>query len=1128
MKKMFKSAALFMAATITASVIPMGVAAEELTVHGTLKPGYTIVGSYDGNAEISWYRCEESADEGEFLETSNEYRLKNADGGKYIKCVASVDGETISSDTVLIDLPLKKYSRGDAIGGTSKTNAIYKFSIADDDATDYILLDGSADDNSKFFVMTADFFGNHSFDTSGTNALFDPNNKNNVANWLNNTFKTDGVGGKKLPDVILNYIDYNHEWLTDAVKDGDDYLTTCGLSFISADEAVKYAGKYGYNEFNNNRWWTRSTVNLADGRRVPAPMDTNGNIWGTGAGDNTPKVRPVFWLGRDFFKNVALDFDSLGEEVKKMLSATYEKSELESLYSESQLVSMGYAPKPDESLTVSDVLINGTVKPGYTLSGSYTWTNEIAENEDGSIYRWYRCENAEDDGEIIGSGISYTLTNADGGKRIRFEVIPKNENAVFGSSCKSSAIEIDKPITKLSRTDNIGGSSVTNPIYKFTALDDSTTEYILLDVADDSNSKFYVMTSGFFGNRAFDTGNSSVFDPSNEKNIANWLNNTFRTDGIGGKKLPDFILNNIDYTHQWLTDAVVGGNDYLTTCGISLISIDEAIKYAGKYGYNEFNNNRWWTRSSVNLPDGRTVPAPMDTNGKIWGTGATDNTPKIRPVFWLGEDFFKTVAMDIESMGTEVKKAICANYTKADLKNLYTEAQLIEIGFVPEQDDNLTVASVEVSGSLKPGYTLTGNYTWTDSSTEDESIYKWYRCENASDEGELVGNNLTYTLTNADGGKYIRFDVIPKNINLVYGAQCKSSAVLIDNPLAKLNRGDNIGGSNTSDKKCKFSLANDSATEYILLDVSEDNNSKFYVMTADAFGSHTFDTNGSSKFDPSVQANIAYWLNHAFKTEGGADKILPDDILGHIDNNHEWLTDAPMGEDDYLSVCGISLISIDEAIKYAGKYGYNEFNNNRWWTRSSVKIPDGRIVPAPMDTNGNIHGTGATDNTPRVRPVFWLDRDFFKDVKLNLENLADSDVVKVIADNYARDELSGIYSDEELGIFGYDKCGVYDVNIKDKDGNKITKLNGNVKGLNIEAKFASYSSDIHAVMIAALFDKDGGMYAISIDEKDVVKDQSQQFYVDMSNFKIQDNTTMKIMFWDNFLNMTPLVNEINF
>mgnify|MGYP000398037725 CR=1 FL=1 len=75
-------------------------------------------------------------------------------------------------------------------------------------------------------------------------------------------------------------------------------------------------------------------------------------------------------------------------------------------------------------------------------------------------------------------------------------------------------------------------------------------------------------------------------------------------------------------------------------------------------------------------------------------------------------------------------------------------------------------SSVQISGTAKYGQTVTGSYSYSDadSDPEGESTFKWYRADNASglNKTEISGAVATsYTLTAADIGKYIAFEVTP-------------------------------------------------------------------------------------------------------------------------------------------------------------------------------------------------------------------------------------------------------------------------------------------------------------------------------------------------------------------------------
>jgi len=90
--------------------------------------------------------------------------------------------------------------------------------------------------------------------------------------------------------------------------------------------------------------------------------------------------------------------------------------------------------------------------------------------------------------------------------------------------------------------------------------------------------------------------------------------------------------------------------------------------------------------------------------------------------------------------------------------------------FVIEQApaDALPVASnVNIDGELIVGITLNGTHNYVDSDNDVEagSSYKWQRGDDATTQTDVVPPNTTasYTLTEADIGKYFIFEVTPKN-----------------------------------------------------------------------------------------------------------------------------------------------------------------------------------------------------------------------------------------------------------------------------------------------------------------------------------------------------------------------------
>jgi uncharacterized repeat protein (TIGR02543 family) len=74
--------------------------------------------------------------------------------------------------------------------------------------------------------------------------------------------------------------------------------------------------------------------------------------------------------------------------------------------------------------------------------------------------------------------------------------------------------------------------------------------------------------------------------------------------------------------------------------------------------------------------------------------------------------------------------------------------------------------NVAITGAAEIGKTVTGSYTYFDleSDPEGESIFAWYRADNASGSGETRiegAEQMSYKLTLEDAGKFIAFEVTP-------------------------------------------------------------------------------------------------------------------------------------------------------------------------------------------------------------------------------------------------------------------------------------------------------------------------------------------------------------------------------
>ncbi len=82
----------------------------------------------------------------------------------------------------------------------------------------------------------------------------------------------------------------------------------------------------------------------------------------------------------------------------------------------------------------------------------------------------------------------------------------------------------------------------------------------------------------------------------------------------------------------------------------------------------------------------------------------------------------------------------------------------------PVTNDKPVASSVSITGDLKAKSVLTGHYTYSDTEGDIEggSVYQWYSAENLSGLNEtVIGNSISYQLTNDEIDKFIRFSVTP-------------------------------------------------------------------------------------------------------------------------------------------------------------------------------------------------------------------------------------------------------------------------------------------------------------------------------------------------------------------------------
>ena len=266
---------------------------------------------------------------------------EKSDVGQYFYYVnLMVEGKCLSSKAIYIKTQIGPYSSAEIIdeNQVASTPSENKFKIGD---KEYILLETTDNNESKFFVMEEDVTDTAYFDYKRYDIGFDPSDHDNIAYYLNNSYAVDSA--------IKKYINKNHSWLTEAGY-GDsirptDYTVNCGINLMSVQEWYKYAGKFGYVPTNSasNTWWLRTPGTNIDTIRYISTL--SGKSLNTYTNQEQRGIRPVYYLNSDFFKKVKPT--SIGANVLKAIKQTYSIDELLSggAYTKEDLIALGIYAK---------------------------------------------------------------------------------------------------------------------------------------------------------------------------------------------------------------------------------------------------------------------------------------------------------------------------------------------------------------------------------------------------------------------------------------------------------------------------------------------------------------------------------------------------------------------------------------------------------------------------------------------------------------------------------------------------------------------------------------------------------------------------------------------------------------
>ena len=530
-------------------------------------------------------------------------------------------------------------------------------------------------------------------------------------------------------------------------------------------------------------------------------------------------------------------------------------------------------------------------------------------------------------------------------------------------------------------------------------------EFILLDTTQDDNSHFLVMSRRSIGDRRATWGDGMfpsdllcwLNDMTNiERDVngniysgQNYNNNDYNGSGYrsicggtfseeGFTILPKVILDNIDENAVWkFSPRKWEGGDVETTvkAGLSVMSFYEYEKYSGKFGWNDFKvdggSDVMWLRTASFITGVGNQLSTYDRNNGIPTMWDRDggNSYAVRPMFYLNKDFFLKKVFSLDSVGSEVRRAIISSYSREMLEAAgYTEDELDKY-----YDEGGEISNILLRGEFETQMPIRVDISYT--GNKAALIYEWYSSDTA--EGEYIlyksvtGDN-TLEIPVTLGGKYIKAkvsnihgdsaytdskyvepywerDYMISHNNIPEGGS-ETVVAARDGKVFEIKRLNTVN--ETTPSQYVFTVGDDeTAMDFILLDTLDYDDAKFLVLSKNLVDTgmqypKTDSVDGNAEMmaflnsQNGIEATYEgqYWskLNTKDYTSSGyipntstgyrGNKfmtMLPESILASIDTDHIWKVENRMWDEAYERTykCGITIPSMHDIRKYCEKIG---------------------------------------------------------------------------------------------------------------------------------------------------------------------------------------------------------------
>ena len=237
---------------------------------------------------------------------------------------------------------------------------------------------------------------------------------------------------------------------------------------------------------------------------------------------------------------------------------------------------------------------------------------------------------------------------------------------------------------------------------------------------------------------------------------------------------------------------------------------------------------------------------------------------------------------------------------------------------------------------------------------------------------------------------------------------------------------------------------------FILLDETSEG---FFVLSEKYAATRPISASGEPvPYDPKDENSVAHWLNGDFLTSGIFPKEIIDNLVERVYKTEGGGSKVPFSK-DYESTCKIVLLSQTEWSKYNARFGYADDTSVSFWALRTVRELTGApLVAAQASPNSGLTVEGKWTSSTGIRPAFYLSKDFFEKVSLDLSATGDA-VFSLVRNKNDKATLSSLYSSSDVyNLTESDIAPMVDTAYIVGRGIVGETINGNYKFLSLDTK----------------------------------------------------------------------------